>query len=73
MFDEYIKKQKRHNNDLKFLAWHTAYFNRVEYKHFPSYKSLIEDESEKKKQTPEEMINNCMHWNSLLGGKVVEV
>ena len=57
------------------LAWHTAYFSRVENDSFPSLQSVLIDEkstTEKKEQSPEEILAMVKVLNAALGGEVVE-
>lgn len=71
MLNGYIRGNTRRNNDLLYLAWHVALFNRQ--KTLPSLNSiLIEDMDSRHEQTDEEMLSMVKILNAALGGKVVE-
>lgn len=75
LYDVYIKKRIRHKNDMNYLAWHTALWNRIEAKSFPKLASVLEDETPKPKRerSPEEMLAEMRLSIAAMGGKVVEV
>ena len=73
MVEGYVRKQKRCNDDLMSLAWHTAYFGRVE--EMPALDSLLQDDDDNNnphEQTDDEMLAMAKMLNAAFGGEVVE-
>ena len=70
IFKEYARTEKRKVNELLFLAWHTALFERQ--KKLPSLKSIYITEEEREPQSTEEMIAMCRMFNAALGGKEIK-
>ena len=66
MFDAYIESQERHRNDLIFIAWHTAYLQRV--KKFPKFDELVNKKP--RRMTDEQMLAKAKALNMMFGGKV---
>lgn len=69
MAEGYQKKYKQHMNELIYLAWHTAYLQRVTK--FPDLKSLLQ-EDKKNAQTDDEMMAMARMLNAAFGGDEVE-
>lgn len=70
----YEKRQKQKINELLYVSWHTALFERQ--KTLPELKTIIIDDevkTEKRQQTDEDMINVLKNLTLSLGGEIVEV
>jgi len=71
MLDGFTRRRTQTNNDLLYVSWHVAAFNRQ--KTLPSLKSiLVENPTEHHQQTDEEMLAMIKIINAAFGGKVVE-
>jgi len=68
----YVERRKDHNNELLYLAWHTALFTRQEYK-LPKFEEIITPKEKKQKQTDEEMMAMARILNAAFGGTEVTV
>jgi len=75
MLHAYQRGQRRRNNELIYIAWHVAAFNRQQ--RLPALQSVLASESaepdQEREQTTEEMITVCKLLTAAFGGKVVEV
>jgi hypothetical protein len=66
----YKQRQTHRMNELIYLAWHVEAFARQ--KKMPPLKGLMQDTSEKRQQTDDEMMAACRILNAAFGGEVVE-
>jgi hypothetical protein len=74
VFDGFERSKKEKINELLFVAWHTAYFTRVQKP--PQLKEVLIDIDKvepKPAQTPEQMVVACKLITAALGGTFVEV
>ena len=69
MAEMWIEKETEHVNDLIYLAWHTAAFERQ--KKLPELKPLLRKNIQHKKQTDEEMLAKVKILNTAFGGEVI--
>jgi len=75
MLEGFRKKERRHNNELLYLAWHVAAFERQ--KKLPPLSSVLADEDatgepgEGRVMSDEEMMAKCRILNAAFGGTEV--
>lgn len=70
MVSGYQRRQKKHVNELIYLAWHTEMFARQ--KKLPALRSCLRDTEERHMQTDGDMLQMCKILNAAFGGEVVE-
>jgi hypothetical protein len=64
-------RRKRQLEDLVYLAWHTAKFNRA--KNIPDLQTILNSKPKAKKQTDEQMMAMARLLNAAFGGVEVTV
>jgi hypothetical protein len=73
MSEAYKRRERHRINELLYMAWHTALFERQ--KKLPALNTVLLDEQQKehRKQTVDEMIAVVKLLNAAYGGIEVEV
>lgn len=73
MVEAYKRTEKHRTNELLYMAWHTALFERQ--KKLPALNTVLIDEQQKehRKQTVDEMIAVVKLLNAAYGGEEVTI
>lgn len=74
MLKGHRKRERRHTNEMLYLAWHAAMLGRM--KDPPRLAELLVDEDDtpkRKEQTAEEMMAYAKLLTAAFGGEIVEV